>query len=218
MKKFNKMILCVGIFLCVISITSIVYADSLASRLSGKILLQVEENGEAWYINPVNQERYFLGRPNDAFELMRKLGLGIANKDLEQIPIATDSPAVPNNNTTIAEEQEKTWQVTHTFSGGEDISTEPFTFVNSDWVKIKYSLYPDETSSYYSIKLENIADIWDSDLLYNDVIYPNTNINSLSDITVVENTTNLYNKMANTLYHFEISCDGWWEIEVQEYK
>jgi len=55
----------------------------LAQDLSGKILLQVESNGEAWYINPDNQERYFMGRPSDAFVLMRSLGLGIAHQELE---------------------------------------------------------------------------------------------------------------------------------------
>jgi len=49
---------------------------NLANRLSGKILLQVEENGEAWYIYPEDKKRYFLGRPADAFSVMRELGLG----------------------------------------------------------------------------------------------------------------------------------------------
>jgi len=56
-------------------------AESLGSKLSGRILLAVQANGEAWYVNPVNQQRYFLGRPSDAFNLMRQLGLGISNKD-----------------------------------------------------------------------------------------------------------------------------------------
>ncbi len=56
-------------------------AQSLGSKLSGRILLAVQANGEAWYINPVNQQRYFLGRPSDAFNLMQQLGLGISNKD-----------------------------------------------------------------------------------------------------------------------------------------
>lgn len=60
-----------------------VNADSLAGRLKGKILLQVESNGEAWYINPENEKRYFLGRPADAFQIMRDLGLGISNKDFD---------------------------------------------------------------------------------------------------------------------------------------
>lgn len=56
---------------------------ALAKRLSGRILLQVEEKGEAWYVNPVNQAKYFLGRPADAFSIMRKLGLGISNKNFD---------------------------------------------------------------------------------------------------------------------------------------
>jgi len=58
-------------------------AASLASTLKSKILLQVEQNGEAWYVNPSNEKRYFLGRPADAFNVMRELGLGISNKDFD---------------------------------------------------------------------------------------------------------------------------------------
>ena len=58
-------------------------AENLTDRLKGKILLQVESNGEAWYINPDNSNRYYLGRPADAFSVMRELGLGISNKDFD---------------------------------------------------------------------------------------------------------------------------------------
>ena len=79
-----------------------VYSNTnLASKLSGRILLQVEENGEAWYVNPLNLERYFLGRPEDAFSLMRKLGLGITNKDLEKIvPETVEIGNLENQNIT----------------------------------------------------------------------------------------------------------------------
>ncbi len=50
--------------------------------LNGYILLQVEAHGEAWYVNPTNGQRYFLGRPDDAFRIMRELGLGVSNKDI----------------------------------------------------------------------------------------------------------------------------------------
>ncbi len=63
-------------------------AAGLATSLSGKILLQVEENGEAWYINPTDEQRYYMGRPDDAFNLMRELGIGISNNDLKKIKIA----------------------------------------------------------------------------------------------------------------------------------
>ena len=61
----------------------------LSKRLSGKILLQVEENGEAWYIYPVNLKRYYLGRPADAFALMRSLGLGVKHEIITAKSIPT---------------------------------------------------------------------------------------------------------------------------------
>ncbi len=61
--------------------------DNFAAKLAGKILLQVEKNGEAWYVNPANYKKYFLNRPRDAFELMRNIGIGITNSNLTKIPI-----------------------------------------------------------------------------------------------------------------------------------
>ena len=60
--------------------------QSLYNRLKGKIILQVEEHGEAYYIHPTKQEMYYLGRPDDAFRIMREQGIGITNTDLEKIP------------------------------------------------------------------------------------------------------------------------------------
>lgn len=57
----------------------------LAKRLAGRIVLQVEKNGEAWYVNPVDLKKYYLGRPADAFRVMRELGLGISRADLALI-------------------------------------------------------------------------------------------------------------------------------------
>jgi hypothetical protein len=64
---------------------AIVRAETLGQKLSGKILLNVEKNGEAWYVYPENKQRYFLGRPADAFKIMRELGLGIMEKDFQLI-------------------------------------------------------------------------------------------------------------------------------------
>lgn len=61
--------------------------NNLAKRLSGRILLQVEEKGEAWYINPLDLKRYYLGRPADAFNLMRSLGLGVKHSVITAGPI-----------------------------------------------------------------------------------------------------------------------------------
>lgn len=62
-----------------------------AQRLSGRILLQVESKGEAWYIYPKDLKRYYLGKSDDAYNIMRYLGLGITNADLQKIPKNTDT-------------------------------------------------------------------------------------------------------------------------------
>ncbi|KKQ60756.1 MAG: Copper amine oxidase domain protein [Parcubacteria group bacterium GW2011_GWE2_38_18] len=57
----------------------------IAKRLSGRIIIETEKNGEAWYINPVDLKKYYLGRPSDAFQVMRKLGLGITRANLARV-------------------------------------------------------------------------------------------------------------------------------------
>ncbi|MFA6194142.1 MAG: hypothetical protein WC719_00150 [Patescibacteria group bacterium] len=56
-------------------------ASSLAQSLKGRILLQVQDKGQAWYVNPIDSKKYYLGRPTDAFNLMRRFGLGISNEN-----------------------------------------------------------------------------------------------------------------------------------------
>lgn len=58
-------------------------AEDLSVKLKGKILLQVESHGEAWYVNSDSQKRFYLGRPADAFRVMREQGLGASNKDFD---------------------------------------------------------------------------------------------------------------------------------------
>jgi len=61
------------------------FDKSFSEKQKGKLLLQVEGRGEAWYVSPVDGKRYFLGRPADAFEVMRKLGLGISNNNFANL-------------------------------------------------------------------------------------------------------------------------------------
>jgi hypothetical protein len=64
---------------------------SFSDKYKGRILLQTQEHGEAWFINPSDYKRYYMGRPQDAFDLMRKLGIGIADADLKKIPVGTEN-------------------------------------------------------------------------------------------------------------------------------
>lgn len=62
-------------------------SSSLSERLKGHILLQVENNGEAWYVDTESKQRYYMKDGSIAYQMMRELGLGITNDNLKKIPI-----------------------------------------------------------------------------------------------------------------------------------
>lgn len=61
--------------------------QNFINKLHGRILLQVEKRGEAWYVNPVNNRRYYLADGEAAYEVMRQASIGITNADLRKIPV-----------------------------------------------------------------------------------------------------------------------------------
>jgi hypothetical protein len=63
-----------------------VFNRSLADRLEGRILLQVEDHGEAWYLPTEDGRRFYMKDGAAAYEMMRSFGLGITNDDLDRIP------------------------------------------------------------------------------------------------------------------------------------
>ena len=65
------------------------------NKNKGKIFLDVQRNGEAWYLDPISGQRYFLGNPNDGFKILISLGLGINNLNLQKI--STGLLTVVNN-------------------------------------------------------------------------------------------------------------------------
>lgn len=66
--------------------------SALVNRLSGRILLQVEDHGEAWYVNPVDGKRYYMTDGPAAYSIMRYLSLGITDADLDPIPVHVNGP------------------------------------------------------------------------------------------------------------------------------
>ncbi|MCX6786124.1 MAG: trypsin-like peptidase domain-containing protein [Candidatus Komeilibacteria bacterium] len=64
-----------------LSLSSIAFTN----RFRGQILLQVESHGEAWYINPKDGKRYFLGTADDAYQVMKQQSLGITEKDFAKL-------------------------------------------------------------------------------------------------------------------------------------
>jgi len=79
--------------------------SNFIQNVSGKILLQVQSRGEAWYVNPKDLKKYYLGNPGDAFNLMKIFSIGITNKNLYKIPIGlidysstdSDDDGLPDN-------------------------------------------------------------------------------------------------------------------------
>lgn len=57
----------------------------LIERLKGRILLQVQEHGEAWYLDPVTKKRYYMKDGATAYQMLRSFGVGITNADLEKL-------------------------------------------------------------------------------------------------------------------------------------
>jgi len=55
--------------------------------LAGRILIKTEDSGRAYYYDPLNLQLYYLGRPDDAYNIIRSRGLGITNTDIAQIKV-----------------------------------------------------------------------------------------------------------------------------------
>jgi hypothetical protein len=60
-------------------------SNALVNKLSGRILLQPQEHGEAWYLDPVTKKRYYMKDGVAAYQMLRSFGMGIANTDLERL-------------------------------------------------------------------------------------------------------------------------------------
>jgi phage pi2 protein 07 len=58
---------------------------ALMKRLAGRLLLQVENKGYIWYVNPDDNKRYFISQES-ALDIFRKLSLGITEANLNLIP------------------------------------------------------------------------------------------------------------------------------------
>jgi len=79
--------------LLLIAITS----NPLYQQLIGRIILRVEKRGEAYYVNPFKPEMYYLGKPEIAIQVIRLLGIGITNVDLNKIQISNSTDATNIN-------------------------------------------------------------------------------------------------------------------------
>jgi hypothetical protein len=66
-------------------------SNALAARLKGNILLQTQQHGEAWYVDPSKCRSIYMKDGDAAYTIMRYLGLGITDADLGKIPAGSSS-------------------------------------------------------------------------------------------------------------------------------
>jgi hypothetical protein len=150
------------------------------TRLSGRILLQVQDKGQAYYVSPVDLKLYYLGRPTDAFNLMREKGLGISNFNLDRIVIFNATAPVPalghfnlkyqNNNYEIVQDLSADWYrvyqnspKTYTYSGNADLTT-----LREAFYGLFFNIKPGDTSlADLVVKLRAVAanNNWTNDQL-----------------------------------------------------
>jgi uncharacterized protein YkwD len=129
------------------------YLDtSFPSRLSGYIMLDVEANGEAYYVFPDDRKGYYLGRPADAFQIMREKGLGISNADLTKIPVSTSSPE-PEIDTPVVTPTPEPTPATSTENGSLTDPTSTLTVAYADLEKRAFDLINDHRESIGASRL-----------------------------------------------------------------
>jgi len=84
-----KKLIVIALIVFVISL-GLYFVRPVKAGIDGKILLQVENRGEAWYINPQDGRRYYLKDGETFYKIVQDLGVGISNEDLKKIPVALD--------------------------------------------------------------------------------------------------------------------------------
>ncbi len=89
---FFKLASKIFVLVSIVAVSLFFSQSADAAALDGRILLQVQDKGQAWYVNPVDSKRYYLGRPDDAFRIMREFGLGASNRDIS-VFLSTKAPS-----------------------------------------------------------------------------------------------------------------------------
>lgn len=118
--------------------------NSFPARLAGKILLAVEAHGEAYYINPDTLVGHYLGRPADAFAIMKNQALGITNADLEEISILESDSFVKDETSSESKEDDVISEEENTDESVIETevpsSPPPFSGGGGSSVKVSYSI------------------------------------------------------------------------------
>lgn len=58
---------------------------ALTKQVTGRLLLQVQEHGEVWYVDPVTQNKFYLKDGDSAYQALRAFGTGISESDFNKL-------------------------------------------------------------------------------------------------------------------------------------
>ena len=73
-----------GIFIFIFTLTLAIFlvnfanAQTMGEALAGRILLQVEQAGEMWYVNPDDNKKIYIKNEISMLEVMKEFSLGIS--------------------------------------------------------------------------------------------------------------------------------------------
>jgi len=125
---------------------------TFAKNISGRIFVQVQDKGQAWYIDPINFRKYYLGSGKDALKILKSLSIKVKSSEINKIKtgtisLATVKPAGINNGSqdnkteTIIAPDTKSLSLTITNSNGASGSVtmiqndQNITYTKKDFTK-----------------------------------------------------------------------------------
>jgi len=111
--------------------------SGMINRLRGRIILRVEEHGEAYYIHPETGALHYLRDGNEAYRIMRELSLGVTDSDLKRVSRKSFAP-VSYKNKDVDDAQEAVEDfvelVMPDIIAGSNIKIEALNDVNEYWL------------------------------------------------------------------------------------
>ena len=64
---------------------------NFAKKQAGRLFLQVEEHGEAWYVDTEGIRHYMGATPAEMLAFVQRMAVGISNEDISKLPIGTNN-------------------------------------------------------------------------------------------------------------------------------
>lgn len=142
-------------------------ANSITNRLKGRLLLQVQQGGAIWYVNPSDSQKYSVTFAN-ALNLFQNFALGITDNDLVKIPVNLESIR-PNLDT----DNDGYIDVVELVNGYDPYKPGDYKYMRDDKLanRLKGRLllqvqqggaiwYVDYTGTRYSVRWDNLMDLF----------------------------------------------------------